>query len=96
MVFSIATVSPVLSLVWYLFRLLFARLSLLIASGDEVLRNNDTLERTRWLLFDNTEADPIVSAIWCAPFDGLLAAHDRFAMLKHYPHDRFSLEAKSD
>jgi len=69
---------------------------LLIASGDEVLRHDDTLERTRWRLFDNIEVDPIVSAIWCAPFDGLLAVHDRFAILKAYPHDRFALEAKSD
>ena len=31
----VGTVSPVLSLVSYLFRLLFARLSLLIAAGDQ-------------------------------------------------------------
>ncbi|MBV1905917.1 MAG: hypothetical protein KUG75_07560 [Pseudomonadales bacterium] len=53
------------------------------ASGDkvEIFQENGVscLARTKWRLFP--DADTVLEAIWLAPFEGLLAVHDRFLTL---------------
>jgi len=70
--------------------------TLLRSSGDDVVRREGTLERNRWRLFGGADPPPAVAAIWRAPFDGLLAVHDRFLTLAHHRDDSFSINAKRD
>lgn len=65
--------------------------TLLRASGDRVVVNDGTLERTFWRLFPDVDVDRNVLEIWCAPFQGLLAAHDRFLILECHDDYRFAL-----
>lgn len=69
---------------------------LLRASGDELLRKNNTLERIAWRLFAGSETPTPLIEIWRAPFVGLLAVHDRFLELDHGSADRFSIATQSD
>jgi len=65
--------------------------ALLTASGDEIERTGDRLQRTRWRLFPDEPPDSIVPALWMAPFDGLLAVHNRFLSLRRDASDVFTV-----
>jgi len=70
--------------------------TLLRASGDDVRRKHDILERHSWRLFPDIDKRQTLFEIWCAPFSGLLSVHDRFLRLEHDHGDRFSIGEQSD
>ncbi len=55
---------------------------LLAFSGDTSSRSGNTLIRHGWRLFRNLKFHPVVTDIWLALVEGLLAAHNRFLVLK--------------
>lgn len=55
--------------------------ALWVASGDQIVRDEATLERTGWRLFGDDATHPAIRAIWTAPFEGMLAVHNRFLQL---------------
>lgn len=67
--------------------------TLLVASGDEVRNTGDGLQRSRWRLFTDLPPDSIVPALWLAPFEGLLAVHNRFLALRRADDDVFTVSA---
>ena len=52
--------------------------TLWLASGDQIERDGAILERTEWRLFGDKSIDQSVREIWLAPFEGMLAVHNRF------------------
>ena len=56
--------------------------TLLRASGDEVSRDGDRIQRSVWRFGGAEARDPLFDAIWRAPFEGLLAVHNRFLEFK--------------
>jgi len=56
--------------------------TLLRASGDEVSRDADRIQRSVWRFGGADARDPLFDAIWRAPFEGLLAVHNRFLEFK--------------
>jgi hypothetical protein len=69
---------------------------LLRASGDEITRKHNTVERTVWRLFAGIDRQPGLIETWRAPFSGLLAVHDRFLQLNHDHSDRFSITTQAE
>ena len=55
---------------------------LLVASGDEIIRDGDQIQRSTWPFAGPLSDDAVFSAIWRAPFEGLLAVHNRFLEFK--------------
>lgn len=62
------------------------------ASGDSVARHGGQLLRGHWRLFPDGSAEPVVSEIWLALYQGLLAAHNRFLRLHYDGVRRFWLQ----
>lgn len=55
---------------------------LLSASGDEVEFDGDSLKRRAWRLFPHGQSDENLLRLWRAPFEGLLAVHNRFLSMR--------------
>lgn len=71
------------------FAALFA--DLLTAAGDGVDREGNSVIRSTWRLFGESALTPALRELWRAPYAGLLAAHNRFAVLEESPLARFSI-----
>ena len=65
--------------------------ALLIASGDQVERSGQVIHRRLWRLASGISSDTTFRAIWRAPFEGLLAVHNRFLGFKDSYDDNFAL-----
>jgi hypothetical protein len=66
---------------------------LLIASGDEIVRDGDRIHRSNWRFGGAKAVEPVFSAIWRSPFEGLLATHNRFLEFKSDSPNEFIVGA---
>ncbi|MFT4561317.1 MAG: hypothetical protein ACI9BW_001057 [Gammaproteobacteria bacterium] len=64
---------------------------LLMASGDKIETRDNELHRTAWRLFTDIPTTDTLFALWRAPFEGMLAVHNRFLQFKPGPLEQFAL-----
>jgi len=68
---------------------------LLRASGDEINVGGASVERETWRLFDAGSMTAPLFDLWRAPFEGLLAVHNRFLTLSGSSPSRFTIETST-
>ena len=64
---------------------------LLVASGDDIESCGDEIHRTSWRLFGDIPTSDLLFAVWRAPFEGLLAVHNRFLQFEPGLVEQFKL-----